>query len=145
MRDAFNQTKPVQSIAAASYDADVVGAAVDQRGFQSCVYAIAIGAGGITFTTNNKIECKLEHSDDGIAYSAVTADDVQLPAGASLGSGGIVKALVAAHATADVTKVGYIGNRNFHRMTGDFSGTHGAPTPIAVTAILSNPLVAPVA
>ena len=145
MRDIFSQLKLVKSIAAAAIAADNTPIAVDQRGFHACVYAIAVGPGGITFSPTNKIEFKLSHSDDGVNWTPVTNDDVQLENGGSVGEGGIVKALTAPHDTAAVYKVGYIGNRNFHRLLADFSGTHtDSPTPIAATAILGHPLVAPV-
>lgn len=139
MRDLFSKLKLVKSIAAAAYETDTTPIVVDRQGFESLVYEIAVGVGGKTFTSVDKIEFKMTHSDDGVNYDAVTDEDVQLETG-SVGAGGIVKALVAAHATAAVYKVGYIGNRRYSKMLGDFSGTHtDTPTPIAATAILSDP------
>jgi hypothetical protein len=46
-------------------------------------------------------------------------------ADASVGTGGIVKSLIAAHAAADTTEVGYIGGKRYLKVLADFSGTHG--------------------
>jgi len=144
MRDTFSCTKLAVLIPAAAYNADTTPAAVDIRGFRSALISLAVGVGGITFDATNKIEFKLTHSDDGVTFTAVTADDVLLPAGSSVGSGGIVYQLVAAHAAADANKIGYIGNKNHLKLQADFSGTHGTATPFAATVDLSDALYAPV-
>jgi hypothetical protein len=142
LRDLHSNIGLAVAIPAAAYDADSTPAAIDLLGFESAVVEIAVGAGGITFSGTNKIEFVLTHSDDNSTYTAVTADDVQ---GVASVSNGIVKALTAAHATADVTKVGYVGNRRYLKLLADFSGTHGTATPIAATVIMGNPHEAPVA
>jgi hypothetical protein len=142
MRDLYNNIGLDVVIANATYDADTTPAAVDLAGFNSAVIELAIGAGGITFSGTNKIEFVLTHSDDNSTYANVTADDVQGPASVS---SGIVKSLVAAHATADVTKIGYIGGKRYIKLLADFSGTHGTGTPIGVTVIKGTPAMAPVA
>ena len=143
MRDLHSNIGLAVAIPAAAYDADNTPSAVDLLGFESAVIEIAVGVGGITFSGTNKIEFKLIHSDDNSTYDAVTADDVQ--GVDSVGTGGIVKSLIAAHAAADVTKVGYVGNRRYLKLLADFSGTHGTATPIAATVIKGNPHNAPVA
>lgn len=144
MRDLISNLGVKIAIPSASYDADNTPAAIDLRGFDSAVFAIHVGVGGITFTGSNKVEFKLTHADtaDG-SYTAVTAADVQ--GVESVGAGGIVKTLNAAHASPTVTKVGYVGGKPFAKLLADFSGTHGAATPIGATVILGNPRNAPVA
>lgn len=143
MQDLVSNIGVKIAIPAASYDADNTPAAIDIRGFDSAVFAIHVGVGGITFTGSNKVEFKLTHCDtaDG-SFAAVTADDVQ---GAVVGAGGIIKTLNAAHAAASVTNIGYIGGKGFAKLLADFSGTHGAATPIGATVILGDPRNAPVA
>jgi hypothetical protein len=144
MRDLISNLGVKIAIPAASYDADNTPAAIDLRGFDSAVFAIHVGVGGITFSGSNKVEFKLTHADeDDGDYTAVTAADVQ--GVESVGAGGIVKTLNAAHAAATVTKVGYIGGKPFAKLLADFTGTHGAATPIGATVILSHPRTAPVA
>lgn len=147
MRDLVNNISSVVSIAAAALSADTNGSGVDLKGFQSAAVLIAVGAGGITFTGSNKIEFKLEHSDDNSTFSAVSAADVQLGANAdsSVGSGGIVRSLVAAHAAGTVAEVGYIGTKRYIRAVADFSGTHATATPLAVTVVRGHPISAPAA
>jgi len=145
MRDLYNKLKVVKSIGCAALDADNTPVVIDRQGYESLVYELNVGIGGITFSGANKIEFKLYHSDKETApafpgdFTAVTAEDVQLADGVTVGAGGIVKALTAAHAAASVTKVGYIGNKRWTALLADFTGTHGSPTPVAANAILSDP------
>lgn len=144
MRDLISNIGVAIAIPAAAYDADNTPAAIDVRGFDSAVLVIHVGAGGIEFDSTNKIEFKLTHADaENGDYTAVTAIDV---AGVeSVGSGGIVKTLNAAHAAASVTKIGYVGGKPFLKLLAEFSGTHTDPTPISATVILGHPRRAPVA
>jgi hypothetical protein len=121
----------------ATLDADNTPAAIDLLGFDGAKLLIQVGAGGITFSSSNKIEFKVTHSDDDSTYTAVAAGDVLLGTNAdsSVGTGGIVKSLVAAHATPDVTSIEYIGGKRYLKVLADFSGTHGTGTPIAVTVL----------
>lgn len=145
MKDLVSNCKKAIAIAPASYAADTTPVAVDLAGYLSAMLEIDIGVGGITFDASNKIEFKLTHSDDNATYTAVAAVDVQLPAGATLGDGGLVKSLTAAHAAASITKIGYIGGKRYVKLLADFTGTHGTATPITATWTLGHPLLAPVA
>lgn len=143
MRDLYSNIGFAVAIDAAALSADNTPAAVDLLGFDSAVIAIHVGVGGITFTGTNKIEFKLTHSNDNVTYDAVTVDDVQ--GLASVGTGGIIKSLITAHAAADVTKVGYVGGRRYLKLLADFSGTHGSPTPIAASVVKGDAKSKPVA
>ena len=142
MRDLTSDLKVIQVIGPETLLADNTPVAIDLLGFDSALLSIAIGVGGITFSGTNKIEFVVTHSEDGTTYDTVTDDDL---IGVTGTTGGIVKALKTAHAAADVTKVGYIGNRRWLKVLADFGGTHGTGTPISVTAVLGNPRSAPVA
>lgn len=102
--------------------------AVDLSGFEAALIALSIGAGGITFSGTNKIEFVLTHSDDDSTYTVVDQDDVR---GVAVAAGGIVKSLIATHATPDVTKITYMGGKRYLKLLADFSGTHGTGTPIS--------------
>lgn len=142
MHDQYNKLGLKVLLPSATYSADNTPAAVDISGFGAVTLAISVGVGGITFTTSNKIEFKLTHSDDNSTYTDVEQDHVL---GATVASGGIVKSLVAAHATADVTKVGYIGGKKYLKLLADFSGTHGTGTPLGAVAVCELPDFQPVA
>lgn len=135
MRDLANNLGAKVLLPAATYDADNTPAAVDIAGFGSCMILIEVGVGGITFSGTNKVEYKLTHSSDNSTYEAVTQADILL---ATVGTGGIIKSLTTAHASADVTKVGYIGGRRYLKLLADFSGTHGTGTPMSAVAVLGN-------
>ena len=72
----------------------------------------------------------------------VTVDDVT---GVDSVSNGIVKALIAAHAAADVTKIGYKGGKRYLKLLADFSGTHATGTPIDAIVVEGHARFAPVA
>lgn len=111
--------------------ADNTPAAIDLKGIGAAEIILAIGIGGITFDGTNKIEFKLTHSDDDVSYSNVADADLL---GVSGTSSGIIKSLVAAHAAAAVYRFGYKGPKRYLKLLADFSGTHGAGTPL--TALL---------
>jgi hypothetical protein len=121
--------------------ADNTPAAIDLQGFTSAEILLLIGIGGITFSGTNKIEFKLTHSDDDTTYTAVTAADVL--GEASVGTGGIIKSLIAAHAAAAAYRFGYKGGKRYLKLLADFSGTHGTGTPIAMCVIKGNPALGP--
>jgi hypothetical protein len=141
MRDIANNVASVLAIAPATLTADNTPTAIDLQGFDSAAIMIHVGVGGITFTSSNKIEFKVEHSKDNATWDAVTSTDVRLLANAdaSVGTGGIVRSLVAAHAAATTAKVSYLGDRRYIRVTADFSGTHATGTPICVSVVKGHP------
>ncbi len=142
MRDLKSRLKNVLALAAASYSADNTPVAVDRAGYESAMLVLNIGVGGITFDGSNKIEFKLTHSDDNSTYTAVTDDDM---VGLTVGSGGIIQSLIAAHAAAATYKFGYIGGKRYLKLLADFTGTHGTATPLSATWELGDPAMAPVA
>jgi hypothetical protein len=117
---------------AAAYSADNTPTTFDIGKAQSCTIFIEVGVGGITFTGTNKVEFKLTHSDDDSSYTAVAQTDV---VGVTVGTGGIVRQLIAAHTTPSVVTVGYVGRKRYLRLLADFSGTHGTPTPMSAIAV----------
>jgi hypothetical protein len=136
MRDIHSQTKRLVAIGAAALAADNTPAAIDLRGYDAAEILLDIGIGGITFDATNKVEFKLTHSDDDSTYTAVTVEDML--GLASVGTGGIIKSLVAAHAAAAVYRFGYRGNKRYLKLLADFSGTHGTATPIAASVLVSH-------
>jgi hypothetical protein len=140
-KDLHTHLAAAVAIDNATYDADTTPAAVDLRDYQSAELLIHIGAGGITFDATNKVEFKLTHSDDDSTYTDVVTDDVQ---GATVASDGIVHSLVAAHASADITRIGYKMTKRYVKLLADFSGTHGTGTPIAAEWVLGGKFVQPV-
>ena len=141
MKDLHSGLSVVAAIDAATLTADSNPAAIDLRGVNGAEIILAIGAGGITFTETDKIEFILSHSDGDSSYEAVTADD--LLGVAAMDEGGIVKALVAAHATAAVYRFGYVGTRRYLKLLAAFSGTHATGTPVAALVIKGHALISP--
>lgn len=120
----------------AAYDADNSPASFDIETAQSATVLVEVGVGGITFSTTNKVEFVLTHSDvTGSGFEPVTQADM---VGVTVGAGGIIRALIAAHAAPTVTVAGYKGRKRFLRLLADFSGTHGAATPMSATVVRGN-------
>lgn len=51
---------------------------------------------------------------------------------------GIIRSLIAAHATPSVALIGYKGRKRYLRLLADFSGTHGTGTPLSAMVLLGN-------
>lgn len=128
MKDIHSGILAVAALGNALLDADSTSANIDLQGYNAAEIVLSVGVGGIVFTPTNKVEFVLSHSDDGSAFTAVESKDVL---GLESVTDGIIKTLDAAHATAAAYRFGYVGNKRYVRLTADFSGTHGAGTPIA--------------
>src|SRR5262245_14131626 len=142
MQDLHAFTRVAELLANATISADNTPAAVALGGFNGAEIILHIGAGGITFTGANKIEFVLTHSDDNSVDTNVADKDM---IGGTGITNGIIKALTSAHATSTPYRFGYIGDKRFLKLLADFSGTHGAGTPLAAVAVLGYPAHAPVA
>lgn len=139
--DQSQSTGALVLIPNATYSADNTPAEIVLGQYQSCTIFMEIGVGGITFTTTNKIEWVLTHSDTaGGTYTAVAATDVVMPSGASWATGGIIWSQTAAQAAGAVRTVGYVGGKGFVKLLADFGGTHATGTPLSALAVRTEPL-----
>ena len=127
-------------IPAGVYSADNTPVAVQIDNAKDSTIVLDIGVGGITFTSSNKVEFKLTESDDGESYTAVADGDVVC---VTVGAGGIIKSLVAAHAAATIDVLGYIGSAKYLKLLADFSGTHATGTPLAAYVVQSEAYLKP--
>lgn len=132
MKDMHSGAKAMVAIGAAVLDADNTPAAIDLQGYNAAEIILSVGVGGITFTTGNKVEFTLTHSDDNSSYSAVTDADML---GVSSITDGIIKTLNAAHSAAAAYRFGYVGNKRYLKLLADFSGTHSSGTPMAAVVL----------
>lgn len=142
MRDIVSRLAETQVIGPAVLTADNTPSTLDLAGFNSAAILISVGAGGITFTTSNKIEFVVTHSDDDTTYTNVTDADMLGVTGIT---SGIVRSLTAAKAAADTapTELGYIGGKRYLKVLADFSGTHATGTPISVVLVKGNGVYKP--
>ena len=135
----FDQSEAMAAsvlLPAAAYNADNTPAEIALGKAGSATILIEVGVGGITFSGTNKVEFKLTHADTaGGSYTAVAQTDV---VGVTVGADGIVRELIAAHATPTVTKLGYVGRKGFIKLLADFSGTHGTATPMSAVVVSGN-------
>lgn len=141
-KDIHSEMKILDVFGPVTIAADNTPAAVDLKDFRAAEIILGVGIGGITFDGSNKIEFKLTHSNDDVTYDAVTAADVL--GEVSIGTGGIFKSLIAAHAAAQNYRFGYVGGRRYLKVLADFSGTHGAGTPLHAVVVAMRPVMASV-
>lgn len=141
MIDFHSECNVAALIVPATYGADTTPVPVDLAGFDGAEIILAIGAGGITFSSTNKVEFVLTHSDDGVTFANVTTADML---GVTV-TDGIIRALIAAHAAASVARYGYVGNKRYVQLLANFSGTHGTGTPISAHVLRTAARVRPVA
>jgi len=143
VKDMRSYFVPVVGVTPAVISADNTPATIDLQGFKAACLLVHIGAGGITFDTTNKVEIVLTHSSDDTTYTNVSVDDVEgiLAADLTSGaiSGGIIKKLIAAHATETVYKFDYVGGKRYLKVLFDFSGTHGTGTKLGCTVLKNRP------
>ena len=143
MKDLHSDIAIIDVFGPVSLDADNTPAAIDLLGYSGVELVIGVGIGGITFSGSNKVEFTWTHSDDNSTYVEVVAADVL--GEASIGSGGIVKSLIAAHAAAANYRFGYVGGKRYHKLLANFSGTHGAATPLSAMFVCGAAHLAPIA
>jgi hypothetical protein len=143
MRDGKSGLAFDESLNAIVKDADTNCTAIDQQGFSSVTHIVNVGAPGITFSTSNKIDIKLEDSDDNSSFSAVTANTSVT--GGTVDSNGIFQTIDANGDCNKVYAIGYVGGKRYSRVVLDFSGTHGTGTVVGVVGAKGHPLHGPAA
>ena len=141
MRDLKSGLALDESLNAIVKDADTNCTAIDSQGFSSVVHIVNVGAPGITFSTSNKIDIKLEDSDDNSSFSAVTANTSVT--GGTVDSNGIFQTIDANGDCNAVYAIGYVGGKRYSRVVLDYSGTHGTGTVVGVVGAKGFPLHGP--
>lgn len=139
-RDSATGMFPAEAITPGVYTADQAGALVDTLNYGSATLLIHVGAGGIAFSNANRIEFVVSagNAADGSDLVPVTDVDIVVDAVAPAAIvGGIVRAITAAKAAADIQKVGYVGGKRYLKVAADFSGAHGTGTAIAASIVRS--------
>jgi len=130
-----------ESLNAIVKDADTNCTGVDSSGFSSVTHVVNVGANGITFSTTNKVEIELEHSDDNVTFTDVTSNtDVT---GGTVGTNGLWQTIDADADCNAVYAIGYVGGKRYSRVVLNFSGTHGTGTIFGVVGVKGRPLSAP--
>jgi len=141
MRDLKHSIAIDESLNAIVKSADTNCTAVDSQGFSSVTHVVNVGANGITFSSSNKVDIKLEDSDDNSSFSAVTSNTHVV--GATVDSNGIFQTIDADGDCNAVYAIGYVGGKRYSRVVLDFSGTHGTGTIFGVVGVKGHPLHGP--
>ena len=141
MQDLKSNLAFDESLNAIVKDADTNCTAIDSQGFSSVTHIVNVGAPGITFSSSNKIDIKLEDSDDNSSFSAVTANTSVT--GGTVDSNGIFQTIDANGDCNAVYAIGYVGGKRYSRVVLNYSGTHGTGTVIGVVGAKGFPLHGP--
>jgi len=137
MRDGKSGLAFDESLNAIVKDADTNCTAIDSQGFSSVVHIVNVGA----FSTTNKIDIELEHSDDNATFTDVTSNtDVT---GGTVDSNGVFQTIDANGDCNAVYAIGYVGGKRYSRVVLNYSGTHGTGTVIGVVGAKGFPLHGP--
>jgi hypothetical protein len=130
-----------ESLNAIAKTTDTDCTAVDSKGFSSVTHVVNVGANGITFSSTNKVEIELEHSDDNATFTDVTSNtDV---VGGTVGTNGLWQTIDADGDCNAVYAIGYVGGKRYSRVVLNFSGTHGTGTVFGVVGVKGRPLSGP--
>ena len=140
MFDLHNNVMPVRAIPPATLNQAgspeyLVGTDIDLLGYLSAEVVVDYGAIdeiGTSPVGSAAINIKLEHSDDGITYTAVVLAEVLGPASVT---GGIVATVTTDTA---LSRIGYIGGKRYLQVTLQPVGlTNGGP--VGAWVIKGNP------
>ncbi|WP_157266598.1 hypothetical protein [Azohydromonas aeria] len=148
MRDLFSNLALQQTLSPAVYTADQNGAAVDRKGFDAILHVVNVGITADTLSGSVKIDFKLQESDDGATWNAVTrAYDVKQSTTAPYVAVDANGTFLTVDDNAEddaVYKVGYIGNKRYSRVVADYTGTHTNGIELSMTAVKGYPASQPV-
>ena len=141
MRDGKSGLAFDEALNAIEKGSDTNATAIDSQGFSSVVHVVNVGAPGITFSTTNKVDIELEHSDDNATFTDVTSNtDVT---GGTVDSSGVFQTIDANGDCNKVYAIGYVGGKRYSRVVLNFSGTHGSNTIFGVMGVKGHPLHGP--
>lgn len=138
MRDLGNNLTVVQSLApvVASGNATTTNSTgVNLVGFEGAVVTVASGIEGDTLAANLKYDFKLQHSDDDTTYT----DCVQAEVTDAAISSGIFLTLDANAETPQSSGIGYIGGKQYIRVSVVRTGNHATGTPLSINVVKGHP------
>lgn len=147
MRDIFNSLSVVASLVPLLRTADATGVGVDLIDYDSALVELHVGASGDTINTTNKIDFRLQESDDSTNGSDGTWNDVaatDILGGVSASTTGQMITVDAAGELSKSYKFGYIGTKRWIRVVDDRSGTHTNGTTTAASITRGHPHRMPV-
>ena len=143
VRNIYYNQDTVASLVPAVRNADANGIGVDLRDFDGNLIVASVGVEGITLSGANRIELKVEESDDNTTFTAVANSDLLgfVAGGVATGTFAIVDDNAEAPA---IYSAQYIGAKQYIRVVLDIVGTHATGTPIAANVHRGFPHMAPV-
>lgn len=141
MKDLHHNLKTVQSLDPAVTTSARSGAPIDRQGFEAVEHIVLFGASDDTLSSTLKTEAKLEASEDGANWAAVT--DAKAVNG-TVSAAGVFATVDAAAKAQKEYRIGYVGNARYSRVTLALTGTHTNGMPVSALAILARAHVKPV-
>jgi hypothetical protein len=108
--------------------------------FRKTTVLLYAGPGGIAFTAVNRIDFVAEHSDDGVAWTAMNQAEV-LGLAVDANAPGVVLSLQTATPGPTIQRFYYFGAKRFISVRPVFAGVHASPTAIAVVGGGAQPVM----
>lgn len=142
MRDLLNNLKVVNLLHPIVVNNDTEGtpvtALLNRDGYEAAAVIAQIGISGDTLSGSVYLTVKAQESDDGSTWAAIT-DDTKLIRGsgsAAPDSNGIVATIDDAAEDDVMLCVGYVGDKQYFRLTLDLTGTHTNGIPCSMIGLL---------
>lgn len=127
-RDIKFKTYHQMVVAPQTVTADINSSSVDLKDLNSLGFVVAVGA--FAFTNVNRIDIKLEHSDDDSVWADVEQEHIYADTVAP-----IVKSLVAATDQSKTHLVEYRGGKRYVRLVLDVGGTVSVPASVVAISL----------
>lgn len=136
MRDLYRNVMVTQHFNPAVSTVTRTSSTIDLQGFNSANVVFAIGQAGDTLSGTVYWTLKVQHSDDDVSYTDVTAADLSNSSATT----------VVDSSSKDKTAYGfgYLGNKRYLKGVATPTGTHSVGTPIGILALRGTPSYSPV-
>lgn len=144
MKDLYNNLTITQALRAAVWSSDALSLVIDTQGYESLIFVLNIGDTNDTLSGSDRIDFKMQESDESGAGFTDCADADMIGAAPNLGSGIVVR-MDSSTEDRVLRKAAYIGSKRYVRFLIDFVGTHTNGTEFSIDAIQGHPAQAPVA
>tara|TARA_B110000444_G_C18794751_1_gene574271 strand:+ start:206 stop:658 length:453 start_codon:yes stop_codon:yes gene_type:complete len=142
MFDIKNNLKIVKGLSPATITANTSSAECDLKGFSGAMCVVTTGVSGDTLSGTVFWNITLEHGDTSGALSTVTSSkDVT---GGTLAANNSWALINAAGDASNVFGIGYVGGKQFLKITITKTGTHSNGTIFGANFIKGHPISAPV-
>ena len=136
MRDLYHNVLPTQVLNPVVSTTAKTSSVIDLQGFNSASVLFALGLSADTLSVSLYWTLSLQHSDDGVSFSAVASTDC---------NAGVTSITVNAPSLdRTVYSIGYIGNKRYLQALATPTGSVTTGMPVGMLALRATPSYRPV-